>query len=108
MTSPPLVFLRSQAAPIACTLTGDQLGERASELRRLADRALVSRRPIETGERLRFTDGTGVERALREAVSAEASCCPFLTLIVRRSAGALELDVTGPPEAQAIIAGLFA
>jgi hypothetical protein len=108
MTTLPLLHFGAKDGPVACALAAGELGARTSGLRRLADQSLRSREPIEGGERLRFTDRTQVERALREAVAAEASCCSFLTLTLRRAAGALELDVTGPPEARSIIAELFA
>ena len=49
-----------------------------------------------------------VQRADPRDYVAEAECCPFLSLDLRRDGDALELTITGPDEAAPIIAGLFA
>jgi hypothetical protein len=92
--------------PIACTLTSPELRVRQAETATIARRALRSRRPVAHGERLVF--GLSAETALRAVVAAEAECCPFLTLDLRRAGDALELTITGPDEAAPIIAELFA
>jgi hypothetical protein len=95
--------------PIACSLSPDAYADRASEIADLARRALLARSPLPGGgARLRFAAGPGVEAELDAIVAAEARCCPFLRLELRHAAGALELDVTGPPEAEPLIAELFA
>src|SRR5690348_11653661 len=94
--------------PIACTLTSAELRERRAETAAIAHRSLLFRRPVEHGEQLFFAAGTATEAALQAVVAAEAECCPFLTLDLRRTGDALELTVTGPDEAAPIIAELFA
>ena len=94
--------------PIACTLSTSEFRDRTSQLARLADGALRSRAPISGGERLTFAPGAETEERLREAVAAEASCCAFLRMDLRSEPGALVLDVTGPADAEPIIAELFA
>ena len=108
MTDIPLVQITAQDAPIACTLTPGQYQERVSDLAALGARALLGHEPIDGGERLTFTDTPGVERELRDAIAAEASCCSFLTMRLWRGPHALVLDVTGPDQARPIIAQLFA
>ena len=108
MSTLPLTHTGSDDAPIACTLTPADYRERTAALATLAVQALLGRAPIHGGQRLTFTDNPAVERELRAAVAAEASCCSFLTLALRRVDGLLELDVTGPAEAQPIITELFA
>ena len=93
---------------IACTLRSGQYRERIDQLGELGARALRSRRPTTEGERLVFADDAETERALRDAVAAEASCCPFLHLDLRRTEAGLVLDVAGPPEVRPLIAELFA
>lgn len=92
---------------IACTLTPGQFRERTAALADLGARAMVAHEAIAGGRRIRFADTADVERELRDAIAAEAACCAFLRMDLRREDGALVLDVTGPPDAQPIVAGLF-
>jgi hypothetical protein len=94
--------------PIACTLRPAEFADRTAQLAELADGALRSRTPITGGERLTFAPGARTEERLRAAVAAEASCCSFLRMDLRSEPEALVLDITGPAEAEPIIAELFA
>ena len=94
--------------PIACTLGAAEYRSRTADLAALAERALRSREPTEQGERLTFERSDGVERELAAAVAAEAACCAFLRMNLRRHADRLVLDIAGPPEARPVIAELFA
>jgi hypothetical protein len=94
--------------PIACTLSAADYAARTQNSRELARRALRSRQSIPEGTRLTFRSGADTERQLREIVAAEARCCAFLRMDLRRADDALVLDVTGPVEAEPIIAELFA
>ena len=96
------------APPVACTLGPRDYEARIARLGALAERALRSRAAIDGGARLTFRDSPDVERDLRAAVAAEASCCPFMTMRLERRGEGLVLDVTGPPEAEPVIAALFA
>jgi len=101
----------SAGAPIACSLSAADYGDRLAGMRALAARALTGRVPIPGGERLTFAAGEGVETALRAFVAAEARCCPFLSFDVTHEDdddGALVLTVTAPDGAAPIIAELFA
>jgi hypothetical protein len=94
--------------PIACSLTATEAAARAAQTARIAERALIDRTAVEGGQRLRFAGGQETEAAVREIVAAEAECCPFLEMELRGAGGELELDITGPPEAQPIVEALFA
>jgi hypothetical protein len=94
--------------PIACTLTAADYAVRTEDTAELARRALRSREPIADGTRLTFEASADTERQLREIVAAEARCCAFLRMDLRSAADALILDITGPAEAEPIIAELFA
>jgi hypothetical protein len=106
---------RSRATPgrcharagLACTLDEVELEDRTTKLSELAARALTGRTPID-GQRLFFADSPALERELRAAIDAEATCCSFLAMRLARTDGALVLDVTGPAQAAPIIDGLFA
>ena len=94
--------------PIACTLTPDEHRQRTGDLAALAARALHSRERTADGERLIFADSGDTERELRAAVDAEARCCPFLRMDLRRGADGLVLEIAGPEDARAVIEELFA
>jgi MerR family copper efflux transcriptional regulator len=94
--------------PIACSLTPAEAGARTDQTAAIAGRALVRREPTPGGERLVFEDDAEIEAELRDLIAAEAQCCPFLEMELRRVGETLELDVTGPAEARPIIEELFA
>jgi MerR family transcriptional regulator, copper efflux regulator len=91
--------------PIACILTPAAYRERTQTVERIARSGLRARLSIDGGTRLTFD--AGAENALRELIAAEAECCPFLRMTLTRSGDALTLEVTGPEDAQPIIAELF-
>jgi hypothetical protein len=94
--------------PIACSLSAGELAERTRQTEQLARRALRSREPLEHGALLTFDADDGIEAELREFVAAEARCCRFLRMDLRRSGDVLELEVTAPDDARPIIDALFA
>jgi hypothetical protein len=108
MSTIPITQVAAPDAPIACTLAPSEYKNRTRDLSDLAQRALTARAPIDDGERLTFIDLPAVERELAAAVAAEATCCSFLTMTLARADEGLVLDVTGPADAQPIIAELFA
>jgi hypothetical protein len=93
--------------PIACTLTSADYAQRMHDTAQLAQRALRSRQPIPDGTRLTFETSADTERQLRRIVAAEARCCAFLHMDLRPADDALILDITGPGEAEPLIAHLF-
>jgi hypothetical protein len=94
--------------PIACTLQPADYRQRIDQLAALAQRALRSRELTDSGVRLVFSEGADTERELRAVIAAEASCCAFLELDLKRTADGLVLDIMGPQDARPVIAGLFA
>ena len=94
--------------PLACSLPPAELRERRAHIDAIVRDALIDHEAIDSGVRVRFTAGAATERALRELIAAEAECCPFLTIELRAENDVLVLDVTGPPDVQPVIAGLFA
>ncbi len=93
--------------PIACTLTPDQYRERTADLAALVARAGRAREPTADGVRLTFADSPQTEADLRATIAAEAECCAFLRMDLRRADAGLMLEVAGPPEARPVIDGLF-
>ena len=59
------------------------------------------------GELLAFAGDAMTEAALRDVIATEAPCCAFLAFELRRTAGSLELAITGPDDARAPIGELF-
>ena len=94
--------------PIACTLSADDYATRRDDIARIVRDALRSRETLAGGARLTFAASDDTERDLRAVIAAEGKCCSFLRLELGREAEVLRLDVTGPDDAQPIIAELFA
>jgi hypothetical protein len=94
--------------PIACSLPAAGYAARQEDIARIAREALRSREPLTGGTRLILAARDDTERDLRALVAAEAECCPFLRFELNRDGDSLRLDVTGPGDAQPIIAELFA
>ena len=90
---------------IACKLDTRDYAARVGALSALAAEALRSRERTPRGERLVFAPGA--ERRLRDVIAAEAACCPFLRLDLRREPDALVLEISGPEYARPVIAALF-
>jgi hypothetical protein len=94
--------------PIACSLSNAEYAERTEDTAALARRSLRSRESIPDGTRLTFEASADTESQLRELVAAEARCCAFLRMDLQPREDALILEITGPAEAEPIIAELFA
>jgi hypothetical protein len=94
--------------PIACTLSASDYVSRRDEIAAIGRQALRSREPLAGGARLTFAAAGDTERRLREVIAAEAGCCSFLRFELGGDGQTLLLDITGPDDAQPIIAELFA
>ena len=96
----------TEPIPIACTLSGDDAGSRVAEWSDLVDQHLLARDDVPHGVRLRFAAQPGLEDAVRALAVAEAQCCAFLTLDVAGDGDEVSLEITGPDDAQVVIAAL--
>jgi hypothetical protein len=94
--------------PIACTLPPDGLSARLASFDALAAEGLLDRTPTDTGLRVRLRDTPEIEQRTRALVAAESRCCAFLAFTLGRDDSALVLDISGPPEARAVIDLFFA
>ena len=92
--------------PIACTLTGASLQERAAWLSRLGDAALVEGR--RDGDRLQLRFRAPAADDVRELVRAERECCPFLGFELGTAGEEVRLTVTGPSDAGPVLDGMLA
>jgi hypothetical protein len=95
-----------EAKPIACSLSGADLSARTRWLGAIRQRALSVERRAD-GLTATFTPDAELETELHRLAQAESACCPFLRIAVRRADDALELDVSGPPEARPVIDEMF-
>jgi hypothetical protein len=84
-------------APVACDLTGaeDTLPDRAAELRRLLDEALVERTSTGTEVVLRFAEHPETVDRVLDLARRESACCPFLAYDVRLAGGQVVWTITG-------------
>lgn len=95
--------------PIVCTLTEAELRERRRSVLDSIRQSAIDITAIADGYSYRFTRTSEVLSQLSNLVDLERQCCQFLTfkIIVEAGSKAIALDVTGPPEAQSIIADYF-
>lgn len=93
--------------PIACSLSATDMRQRQSDIARLAAASLRSRTAIDGGQRLAFSADGDTADQIDRLVAAEAECCPFLRMDVRRDGELVIVDVTGPVDAEPIIEQFF-
>jgi len=90
--------------PIACTLAPDQIPLRVRGWQ-AALASVVRREGLADGVRLHLAPSADIA-SLVDLGAAEQSCCGFLTFRLTLSATGTSLDVTGPPDARAVIEAL--
>jgi len=95
-------------APIACSLSADDLADRRRVWQRLSEQALLSQTETQAGMELRYGAGEGVEPQLRELAALEADCCSFAEWSVERRGEEVVLNVTASPDAVPAVHALFA
>jgi hypothetical protein len=94
--------------PIACTLTEAELRERRQAVLDAIQALAIDTAPTDEGYSYRFEATSETLARLSNLVEMERQCCQFLTFkIVVEPQQPIRLEVTGPPEAKAIIAELF-
>jgi hypothetical protein len=92
--------------PIACTLTGASLQERAAWLRRLGEAALIEGTREGNHLALRFRPEAAAD--VCELVRAESECCAFLSFEVEPGVDEVVLTVTGPSDTEPVLDALLA
>jgi hypothetical protein len=88
---------------LACSLSPDERVERGHELRELARRALVGRDREQNAVVLTYRSAPEVEEALRDLISREAECCPFLGFELAPDDRELSLRVSAPAGAEGML-----
>jgi hypothetical protein len=84
-------------APIACSLSADELPKRLAEMTAIGKDALLSVSPDGT---LRFRGDDETRERLEGIIAAESQCCSFLRFGLTEDADALVLSVTAPEGAE--------
>ncbi|MER6961082.1 MerR family transcriptional regulator [Streptomyces sp. NPDC000618] len=90
-------------APVACSLTGDGITERAGRWHQILDGA--DRAAIADG--IRLTLPAERAAAAAELAAAEQQCCPFLDFRLHLDGRRLHLEVRSPADGADILADLF-
>ena len=84
-------------APIACSLSADELPVRLAEMRALGKEALLG---VSSEGALRFRADANTRARLDDIIAAESQCCPFLRFELAEAGGELVLCVTAPEGAE--------
>src|ERR1700737_4113505 len=95
--------------PIACTLTEAEMRGRRNTILVFFRRAVLNVTPLPLGYAYLFEPTSEVLGHLSRLVDLERQCCPFLTFRIVIEAGnqPICLEVTGPPDAEVVIADFF-
>jgi MerR family transcriptional regulator, copper efflux regulator len=97
---------RDNPMVIACTLDADSAGDRVGEWRRALGR-VQSRSAIPDGVRLELAADAPVGDVAR-LMAAEHDCCRFFSFALTVDDRGIALEVTAPPDGQAVLTSLFA
>jgi hypothetical protein len=87
----------STDAPIACSLSADELPERVREIRDIGRDALLS---VDRAGAMRFRADRATRERLEAVIAAESACCASLSFDLRDDGDGLLLSITGPPTAE--------
>lgn len=92
--------------PIICNLTDAELRERRQTVLHFVRSAALNVTSLPLGYAYRFAPSSEVLAHLAHLIDLERKCCQFLTFKILVEAGnqPICLEVTGPPEAKAVIA----
>lgn len=92
--------------PVACALSGAELGERTDQWQQLVSRAM-DRQDIPDGVRLTFPAGPELISEVAALAAAEQGCCAFFDFTFHLTPDFLELSVRAPETAATMLADLF-
>jgi DNA-binding transcriptional MerR regulator len=95
---------RWRTAPVACSLTGEGVGERTAQWRRLTTGA--EQQEIEDGLRLTLPADRAAD--LTALAAAEQQCCPFFDFRFHLDGPVVHLEVRAPAEGAGLLTELFA
>lgn len=95
-------------APIACSLTAEELPKRISDASELGRTGLLDVATQGSAAVLRFTDDPGTRARIDRLVEAESSCCPFFSIEQRVESGAQVLTIEAPEDGIWALRGVVA
>lgn len=90
---------------VSCTLEPDHVANRVDQWQALTMQA-DDRLPLPDGIRLRFPRDVDLG-TLTQLAADEQTCCGFFTFTIRIHPDSITLEVTGPTDAQPVIAAMF-
>src|SRR5262245_3189836 len=95
--------------PILCNLTESELRERRQTILKGVRQSAIDALPIPLGYAYTFRPTSEVIMQLANMVDLERQCCQFLSFKIAVDPGGapIRLEVTGPPDAAAIIEDFF-
>ncbi|MGW5276935.1 MerR family transcriptional regulator [Streptomyces sp. NPDC004044] len=93
-------------APVACTLSAGQLGERSGQWQALVAQA-SGREEIADGLRLTFPARPELAGKIAALAAAEQDCCAFFDFTLQMTPAALVLKVRAPEAGSSLLADLF-
>ena len=102
-----MVDSRDMDLPIVCTLSTADLEERKDTILASVRATVIGRTSIPGGYRYEFKNDPRAMSDIHRMVELEQQCCRFLHFDLSEDEKALRLNVTGPPEALAVIGDLF-
>jgi hypothetical protein len=93
--------------PITCTLSTAELQERKATILASIRNAVLGISRIPGGYRYEFASNSTTLSEVSRMVELERQCCTFLNFDLTQIAKTIRLDVSGPPEALAIVKDLL-
>jgi len=101
--------MTSNELPVVCSLNERELQERRRRIQDSIKQTAVEISDIADGYCFRFAASSETFMTIAGLVDMERQCCPFLTFnfTVEAGNGSICLQVTGPPQAKAMIADFF-
>ncbi|MFF6835675.1 MerR family transcriptional regulator [Streptomyces sp. NPDC012438] len=94
---------RWRTAPVACSLTGEDLDERTARWHGAVDGATRTAVP----EGLRLTLPADRVACIAELAAEEQRCCPFLDFRLHLDGPCLHLEIRAPADGRTLLTGLF-
>ncbi len=91
--------------PLACSLSGEAMADRLTELRALFRQSLLSADRDGAALSLELRDSPEAGERLARLVELERACCPFLAIEMGRRGGRLQLRLEAPAGAEAVLHG---
>lgn len=93
----------ANSEPLACTLSGSELGERIMEWRHIASHA--TSRHVEKGRVVStYPPDRRLLQQLRRLIAAEAQCCPFMRFNVEERPDQVEVELRVPDDMSEVLA----